>query len=279
MNNRFSFLVSLCLLIGSVCLGQNSPQISVRISFNTETNRYEVVARPNFSSRNFAWGPSQVSVVLPAEIADQTLSIRSVNAGSWSDNSVVYGPAAAKDRDFHGITSQGEKLDLVAEQDYVLFDFGLKPGYVEQVRLFDNVRDPGSEQVGMKGGDFKNYMSDGRGTDYLKVDNRAALLLVLSVDLLAQGAPETTVDTRLVAYPNPSAGGTFRLFLKGFDPHEIVTVLLLNTNGVKLRSFTEKVETLAGREINAGSIADGYLLLNLERQRNQQRFSQKIWFR
>ncbi len=256
-------------------MGQSLPQIGLRLSFNASTNRYEVLARPTFSARNFAWGPSQVSVVLPAEIADQTLSIRSENAGSWSDNSVVYGPAAAPTADFHGITSQGEKLDLVAGQDYLLFDFGLKPGYVDKVRLYDESKDPGSAQAGMQGGDFRSYMADERGTDYLKVDSQVASLI-----LAVQGQEvQPQVSVQAIAYPNPGVGGKFRLYLKGFAQTELVTVNLLDSQGRLLRRFVEGVSTLAGREIDAGESTVGYVIVNLERQVKQERYTQKIWFR
>ncbi|MEZ0538341.1 hypothetical protein [Fibrella arboris] len=275
MNTRYRLLIGLGCLIGSVSMAQSTPEIALRLSFNTETNRYEVLATPSFSARNFAWGPSQVSIVLPAEMIDQTLSIRSVHAGSWSDNSVVYSPAASAGADFHGLTSQGEKMDLVAGQEYVLFDFGLKPGYVENVRLYDGAKDPNSAQAGMKGGDFRSYMADERGTDYLKVNATTAPLVVKA----QEAGEQATLSAQVVAYPNPSVGSKFRLYLKGFDPQETVTVRLVDNRGTMLRSFMEKVETLAGREIDAGEAATGFTILNVERQHKPERLTQKIWFR
>lgn len=257
-------------------MAQTLPQIALRLSFNAEANRYQVIATPSFSARNFTWGPSQISVVLPAEIADQTLSIRSLTAGSWADNSTVYAPASLPTADFHGITSQGDKLDLVAGQEYVLFDFDLKPGYVDKVRLYDVVKDPGSAQAGMKGGDFRSYMSDNQGVDYLKIDSQIAAL-VLAIQ--AQPAVEPQVSVQAVAYPNPSASGKFRLYLKGFGATEKVTVRLLNANGVLMRSFTEAVSTLGGREIDAGESTVGYTIVSLEREGRAERLAQKVWFR
>ncbi|NID12996.1 hypothetical protein [Fibrivirga algicola] len=274
MITRHTLLVGLSCLLGTASWGQTVPQIALRLSFNTEANRYEVIAKPTFSARNFTWGPSQVSVVLPAEVVDQTLSIRSLAAGSWSDNSVIYGSVAAPNADFHGLTTQGEKMDLVAGQEYVLFDFGLKGGYVANVRLYDPAKDPNSSKAGMKGGDFRSYMADDHGTDYLKVDSQVAPLQVQ-----AQEAGEVQeTSARIVAYPNPSVGGKFRLYMKGFDPKETVTVRLLDNRGVVLRSFAERVETLAGREIDAGQAA-GYTVISLERPEKPERLSQKIWIR
>lgn len=232
MNKHYSILVGLCSLLGSVSRAQTPPQIALRLAFDADANRYQVIATPSFSARNFAWGPSQVSVILPAEMANQSLSIRSVHAGSWSDNSAVYSPAAALSADFHGISSQGDKMDLVAGQSYVLFDFGLQGGYVDKVRLYDLAKDPNSAEAGMRGGDFRSYMSDQLGRDYLTVDSQVANLVVA-----AQGEPVSEASVQVIAYPNPSTGGRFRLYLKGFDPKETVTVRLLNANGVVLLSL------------------------------------------
>lgn len=267
------YMLSCLLGVSSLALAQ--PKVSLRLSFNAEQNRYEVFAQPNFSAKNFSWGPSQISVVTPQSVSDERLSVRSTNVGSWADNSAVYAPAAAPMSDYHGMTTNGSKLDLIAGEDYLLFDFTLKGGYVENVRLYDTTVDPGSERPGMRGGDFRSYMSDERGADYLQIDNRAAVLTVKAQD----AGSELQTDVQLIAYPNPVAGGKFRLYLKGFDAKELVTVRLLSLNGAVLRSFNESVESLGGRVIDAGELTESYLLLNLERQVNRQVFTHKLWFR
>lgn len=272
MNLRHNFLGSLGCLLGFASLGWAQPHVTLRLSFNAEQNQYEVLARPSFTAKNFTWGPSQISVVLPAEVANETLAIRSMYAGSWSDNSVTYAPAAASTADYHGITSLGGKLDLAKDEEYVLFYFSLKGGYVDNVRLYNEAKDPNSAQAGMQGGDFRSYMADERGTDYLKVDSQTAKLAVNSAAVLQ----EPTGEARVIAYPNPSAGGKFRLYLKGFALQEQVSVRVLNMNGVVLRSFNEKVETLGGRVIDVGTQHDNYVLVNLERQTNHQIFTQKL---
>ncbi len=271
---RHNILGGLFCLIASLSLAQTPPQIALRLSFNAEQNRYEVLARPTFSARNFIWGPTQISVVVPDKVANETISIRSLEAGSWADNSVVY----RTDADFHGISSQGGKLDLVAGQDYRLFDFSLKSGYVENVRLFNAAKDPNSSEKGMRGGDFRIYMADERGVDYLQVDTKPAALSALN-ETGTEAVVEANQPTQVVAYPNPNTGGKFRLYLKGFTPDETVTVRLVDGRGVVLRSFSEKVDVLAGREIEAGSGTTGYLLLTLERPANQEQFTRKLLFR
>lgn len=261
------------LLLGFFSRLQAQSQVVLRLSFNTDQNRYQVYAKPDFTAKNFTWGPSQVTVVLPAELADQPLSIRSTNVGSWADNSVVYAPASALKSDFHGMTTPGGKVDMVAGQEVLLFDFLLKPGFVANVRLFDSMSDPNSGQPGMKGGDFQNYMSDQKGVDYVRVNSQAVVLDTREATVSSESV------TQVVAYPNPSTGGKFRLYLKGFQDEETVTVRLMNINGLTLHSFEEKVTTLSGRAIDVSESVDGYVLLSLERQATHQLFIQKLWFR
>ena len=248
------------------------PQVTLRISFNPEQSRYEVFATPNFTAKNFIWGPSQVSVVLPEAVANERLSIRSTSVGSWGDNSVVYGPATTPAADFHGITTSGSKLDFQAGTEFLLFDFALKGGYVPDVRLFNPVVDPGSEQKGMQGGDFRSYMSDHQGHDYLQIDSQRVVLAV-------REAAVTDAAMQVVAYPNPSVSGKFRLYLPGFTPSEVVRVRLVNLTGRVLSTFEEKVESLVDRVIEVNSSVDGYVLLNLERLTTTQQFTHKLWFR
>ncbi|RYC68429.1 MULTISPECIES: hypothetical protein [Spirosoma] len=252
-------------------------QVQLRLAFNTESNRYEVIGKSDFSAKNFTWGPSQVSVVLPSEVANEPLSVLSSNAGDWRDNSMVYSPAAATGYDFHGLTSGGGKVDLVADQEFVLFDFMLKSGYVDNVRLFDNAMDPTSAAAGMKGGDFRSYMADHRGNDYLRVNSQLAPLLVKNTtEGLALDADEAGKSIRVVAYPNPSTIGKFRLYLKGFPRDEVVRVEMTSRSGKPFQSFDEKVETLAGREINAPTTEDAFFIVTVNRPAFRQQFSQKV---
>lgn len=276
MKALYTLITSFCLT-GPMIAAEAQPQVQLRLAFNTESNRYEVLARPDFSAKNFVWGPSQVSVVLPDEVANEPLSVRSTNVGNWADNSVVCGPESARTLDFHGVTSPGGKVDLVAGEEFVLFDFILKSGYVANVRLFDNLMDPNSAAAGMKGGDFRSYMADRLGNDYLRVNSQLVPLLVKNTaDGLALDADEAGKSIRVVAYPNPSAIGKFRLYLKGFPRDEVVRVEMTSRSGKPFQSFDEKVETLAGREINAPTTEDAFFIVTVNRPAFRQQFSQKV---
>lgn len=274
-------------LLGSVlslpALAQ--PKIMLRLAFNAEQNRYEVFARPNFSAKGFSWGPSQVSVVLPGDVADESISTRSTNVGIWADNSTVFQPKASPKVDFHGFTTQGGKVDLIAGDEYLLFDFTLKQGFVEGIRLFENKVDPTSTQEGMKGGDFASYMADEKGHNYLDMDRSVPSLGVKeeAVLLSKAGAALKTAGSdasiRVVAYPNPSPTGTFRMYLKGFEKDEVVSVQFSTLSGKTLNSFKEKVEALAGRAISAPGTSDAFFLVTVTRPEKQQTFAQKVWLR
>jgi len=267
-----------CLIICSVGIflsAKAQPQVTLRLAFNAERNQYEVFATPNFSARNFTWGPSQVSVVLPVGQSKDPLSVKSTVAGSWSDNSIVLQPQSAPNALFHGITSPGGKLNMTAGEEFLLFDFALPAGYVENVRLFDNASDPGSAQPGMKGGDFRSYMSDEKGADYLVVKSAPALLSVTQGVLTAPLTDEQPLQ--VVAYPNPTTSGTFRLFLKGFDSSETVTLHFHSIMGIEQKRLTDKVGNLTGRAISVPDLNAPYWLVVLERTLTNERFSQKIW--
>jgi len=263
--------------MGLLLPAKAQPQIALRLAFNAEQNQYEVFATPNFSARNFTWGPSQVSVVLPAGQSADRLPVKSTVAGSWTDNSIIVQPQSAPKALFHGITSPGGKLDMRAGEEFLLFDFALSAGYVENVRLFDNINDPASDRPGMKGGDFRSYMSDEKGADYLIVKSTPALLSVAQGALLTPLTDEQPLQ--VVAYPNPTTGGTFRLFLKGFDASETVTLHLYSVMGIDKKQLTDKVGNLAGRPLSVPDLDSPYWIVVVERPVTNERFSQKIWVR
>lgn len=277
MNKLYAFCSGLCLLgLSQTGQAQSLSQLTLRLGFNAQLNRYEVFAKPNFTKDRFAWGPSQISVVFPEEVANQTISPHSSQAGLWLDQSTVYGPAVAPNRDFHGFATQGAKTDLKANQEVMLFEFSLPKGFVEGVRLFDPTKDPNSAGSGMKGGDFVSFVSSTHGETGLKVESRAAVLQVEK-----NGASATLDDDGssigVVAYPNPVSNGFVRLHLKGFGPQEVVRVQFANLTGKQLKHFDESVETLAGRAIQLPGSGDPYLLLTVQRFETKEQFTRKIW--
>ena len=146
-------------------LGFSQQEIDLTLKYNSSLNRYEVYARPSFTQNNFTWGPSQISIVTPSNLADSPLTILSNQAGNWGDNSVIYSPSAQPQNDFHGVESGGALINLTSGVETLIFSFVLPDGCVSGLRLFNNGIDPDSSQAGMFGGDFSNTIDNGMITD------------------------------------------------------------------------------------------------------------------
>ena len=144
----------LCLLsMGFAGLAQT---VDYTLRYNIGLSRYEVYGRPNFTQAQYNWGSAQVSIVVPVVVANAAFAINSVAAGGWTDNSQVYGVLGS---DFHGVGSNGLKVDLTAGQETLLFTFVLPGGAcLPGLRLFVNGTDPDSSFPGMLGGDFANTL-------------------------------------------------------------------------------------------------------------------------
>ncbi len=147
-----------------------SQDIDLTIRYSAVNSRYEVYARPTFTQTNFTWGPSQITVVTPNMVPDVQLTSTNYAAGAWGDNSTIYTPSAQPQNDFHGFESSGALVNLVANQEVLLFAFTLPTGCVPGVRLFNNGVDPNSSAPGMGGGDFWNTIDNGNITDVYNIN-------------------------------------------------------------------------------------------------------------
>ena len=138
----------------------NGQNIDFNLRYNETDDRYEVYALPDASNPTyFVGGGSQISLVLPASIADFPLIITTVNGGIWTDNSRIFAPAVTPAVDYHAIASSGSFITLTGGQELLLFTFQLTPsGCIEGPRIFENSSDPQSNAPGMAGGDFNNCL-------------------------------------------------------------------------------------------------------------------------
>ncbi|MGH1437238.1 MAG: hypothetical protein ACRBG0_22550, partial [Lewinella sp.] len=167
---HFTFLVAfLCLMLSSVAFAQD---IELTVRYNTTSARYEVFARPDVSNPAYFWGPSQVSLVVPASVADAPFTVTSVAAGAWLDNSRVYAPAVTPGLDYHGVGSLGAPIALTGGMETMIFHFVIPgSGCVDGIRLYINGFDPPSSAPGMMGGDFFNTIfgigNGGPAEDYV----------------------------------------------------------------------------------------------------------------
>ena len=250
----------------------STPQFAINLKYNAEGNRYEVYAKANFTSNRFILGPSQISLAVPKQVADQPLDIYSETA-RWTDYSSVYAPAAAPDVDFHGVNSMGKVIDFREGEPFMLFFFSLKGGYTEGVRLFVNGKDPNSAQKAMMGGDFSNTIQDYRGKDFFRSAFNQAELAQLTEEVAEPGAPEVAV------YPNPIRGDNFSVTAKNFNTGERVKLRLLSTTGVELYAVDEDAAKLVNFRMRVPNQLSGQAYLVGERTESlpgQKTFCKKL---
>ncbi len=153
---RITLLFSL-LLATTFCGVLYAQQLELNVRYNFTDSRYEVYALPNDTDPNFSWGPSQISIVVPASVGDAAFSITSVVAGAWQDNSQVYAPAVTPGFDYHGVGSGGATTAVTAGVELLIFHFTIAgETCVDGIRLYNNGSDPTSSDAGMNGGDFTN---------------------------------------------------------------------------------------------------------------------------
>jgi hypothetical protein len=225
------FVTSILLLIA---FGANAQKtLNLLINYDPKFERYEVFAKPNFSQKNFIWGPSQVSLVLPSNVLVEKIQIRNVDGGTWEDNSVVIAPEANPNVSFHGISSGGDKVDLVEDYSSLLFYFMLpKSVSPTMVRLFDNQNDPNSNAKGMLGGDFRNTIVDISGEDiYAPLQLFQELKKVEEPSLIP-------AEFQASIYPNVVRSNFFSVSLDGITEKDgDVLMILTNLNGKEISRY------------------------------------------
>lgn len=150
--------VFIILIWALPAIGQS---VDFTLRYNSLTAEYEVYGTSDFTDSNyFVGGGIQLSVVLPAEIADVGLTVTTETGGIWFDNSQIFAPAADTNHDFHGIASNGSAMSWIAGEEALLFKFTIPGGMcIPGIRLFENAIDPQFDAPGMFGGDFNNYFA------------------------------------------------------------------------------------------------------------------------
>lgn len=186
---KLLFTVLLSIIASISFAQQNGIQLTVR--WNIANNRYEVFAKPNFSQANFTWGPSQISVVVPASAPNAAFTITSLAAGVWGNNTNVYAPTADTAHDFHSVDSNGATTSLTSGTELLLFAFTFSDGQCRDgIRLFANGSDPNSSAAGMAGGDYANTIDYGQiskdayGSNYANTGTQCSSCSVLAPELI-----------------------------------------------------------------------------------------------
>jgi len=141
MKNLKTLLFFLLLLLG---LNINAQKVDLSLRFNAKTTSYEVYARPDFTKGEFLIGASsQVTVLIPADVDDNSLEVSDLSTGNWIDQQPVLQPKEFPERDLHTFISQGGTINFEAGVSVLLFSFQLPFEFDHKsVRLFVNKKDP-----------------------------------------------------------------------------------------------------------------------------------------
>jgi hypothetical protein len=230
-------------------------KLNLMLKYDQEFDRYEVFVKPNFTQRNFTWGPSQISLILPSNVLVDKVQIRNVDGGSWDDTSILQAPEITPDFSYHGVSTGGDKTDLVEGNESILFYFTLpKAVNPDNVRVFDNEADPKSSAKGMMGGDFRNTIVDQTGNDWFS-----------EVYGTKKGSPlpknEKIVDFDAVVYPNVITEGKFQVSLKSIDEKDgDILMILYNNTGTELLRRRNSKANLEKEYFNISNSTQGLVV-------------------
>ncbi len=240
-----------------ISFGANAQKkLNLLVKYDASFDRYEVYAKSNFSQKNFIWGPSQISLVLPSSVLINKIQVRNIDGGTWEDNSVVIAPEINPEVSFHGISSGGDKVDLVENNETQLFYFTLpKSINPSSVRIFDNQNDPKSTASGMLGGDFRNTIVDLTGNDrFSEVEIIKELRKVVPTKLEEDFQPSI--------YPNIVKDNIFRVSLSGINENDgDVLMILTDVNGKEFSRYKMSKSTIEKQKFNIPLVYNGNVLL------------------
>ncbi len=232
--------------------------LTVSLKYDPAYERYDVYAVANFTQKHFLLGPSQVSIIVPKSVANQSFDVYSSTA-RWTDYSTVYEPSVAPNMDFHGVNSLGKNIDVQQDAPFVLFSFSLRGGYVEGVRLFMNGKDPNSKQPGMNGGDFANTLQNHKSEEFFRSGFSQAELAQLTETADEPGAPSLSV------YPNPVTGDAVQVTARQATAGERLKLRLFSATGVELMAIEEDAEKVVDYRLRIPRQLSGQAYLYVER--------------
>jgi hypothetical protein len=222
------------LMISMIIIGKGvyaRKGIELTIKYNADFDKYEVFARANFTQKNFILGPSQITISIPASVADEKLRIFNSDGGTWVDNTYVFAPKANTAADYHAISTLGAKTNFANGIETLLFYFTL-PNAVNSsaVKLFENGRDPSSAAPGMKGGDFSNSISDGYAQEIYLRNYKEVKKKVVRSEKDKERVLFGSEERNLVLYPNTTKDD-FKVAFNGVEDSEEVTMIIATEMG------------------------------------------------
>jgi hypothetical protein len=231
-------------------------ELNISLKYDANFERYEVFAKPNFSQKKFIWGPSQISVVIPSNVLIEKIKVRSLDGGVWEDNSIVIAPEVKPELSFHGISSGGDKAELVENHESILFYFTLpKDVNPASVRLFDNKLDPKSNEKGMLGGDFRNTIVDISGEERF---TEAQLSKTKPAEVPLAIAEKFQVSV----FPNIVRNNKFNIALDGIEEKDgEILMILSDLSGKEVSRNKMTKSKLEQEQFNVPAIYKGNILL------------------
>ncbi|MER0442854.1 hypothetical protein [Emticicia sp. W12TSBA100-4] len=232
-----AFLAVTLLICVEDSYGQKGLELTLK--YNSQAEKYEVYAKPNFSQRNFLLGPSQITMVVPSAVSDEKLRIQNSDGGTWEDNSIVFSPTVNPASDYHGITTLGAKTDFIEGVETMLFSFLLSANInPTEVKLFENEKDPKSSAPGMKGGDFSNTINSALAEEYY-IGNYKDTKVVLGVSEENKTKLMEFENENLLLYPN-TTNEDFKIVLNGVEDFEEVTMIVATEMGREIMKVKGK---------------------------------------
>lgn len=203
------------------------PKIALNLKYNSEDKSYAIYAKANFSQKNFLWGPSQITLVVPKEAPNEKIRIKNLGAGTWEDNSTIFSPKVQPNFDFHGLVSAGSKTDLIANTEVIICYFSLPENILsDKVRIFDNLKDPKSYEEGMQGGDFQNTIIDESGKELYFIENK----VIKAEEKDTNTSPIEVNPIKVSVYPNITKE-KFKIIIENVEDKENVELILSTESG------------------------------------------------
>lgn len=156
LNMKAIFLLLITTMVFSFEASAQS-NIQLKVEWNIEKSRYEVFAVSQTAMSNLSLKDAQISVVVPWTAVNQKLLVTSQAGGTWSEALNLYSPGATPEKDYHAIKTSGGTINLVANNELMLFSFKFSNGEcLAGVRLYNNGADPTAGAVGFGLNNFSN---------------------------------------------------------------------------------------------------------------------------
>lgn len=229
------------LIFGNAAFAQRG--IELTLKYNTDSEKYEIYARSNFTQRNFLWGPSQITVVMPSIVADEKIRVLNSDGGTWENNTSVFAPGSDPEADYHSMMTLGAKTDLVEGNETLLFSFSL-PKNVDpkKVKLFENGKSPNSSAKGMKGGDFSNSINDAL-SDEVYLRNYSQVKKETGNQKGAEIELNTIESNQFSLYPNTTKDN-FKIGLTNIKEDEELTMIVVTETGREVMNMKASKKNL-----------------------------------